>query len=82
MFKIYGKMFFKSFFLQALWNFERLQNIGFLFVLKPFVDKVYPDRERRKEALIRHTGFFQHASLYGEYNNCDNRKCRKRNIRK
>ncbi len=58
MFKIYGKMFFKSFFLQALWNFERLQNIGFLFVLKPFVDKVYPDRERRKEALIRHTGFF------------------------
>ena len=51
-------MFFKAFFLQALWNFERLQNIGFLFVLKPFLDKIYPDKEKRREALLRHTGFF------------------------
>jgi PTS system mannose-specific IID component len=58
MFKVYGKMFFKTFFIQALWNFERLQNIGFLFVLKPFLDKVYLNPDRRKEALMRHTGFF------------------------
>ncbi|MCL1972767.1 MAG: PTS system mannose/fructose/sorbose family transporter subunit IID [Endomicrobia bacterium] len=58
MFKIYGKMFFKAFFIQALWNFERLQNIGFLFVLKPFLDKVYLNPDRRKEAMIRHLGFF------------------------
>lgn len=58
MFKVYSKMFLKSFFLQALWNFERLQNIGFLFVLKPFLDKVYLNPERRKDAMLRHTGFF------------------------
>ncbi|MCL2334745.1 MAG: PTS system mannose/fructose/sorbose family transporter subunit IID [Endomicrobia bacterium] len=55
---LYSKMFFKTFFLQALWNFERLQNIGFLFVLKPFLDKIYSDKEKRREALLRHTGFF------------------------
>ncbi|MDR2426688.1 MAG: PTS system mannose/fructose/sorbose family transporter subunit IID [Endomicrobium sp.] len=58
MFKIYGKMFLKTFFIQALWNFERLQNIGFLFILKPFLDKVYLNPDRKKEALMRHTGFF------------------------
>ncbi len=58
MFKPYTKMFFKAFFIQSLWNFERLQNIGFLFVLKPFLDKVYLNPDRRKEALLRHTGFF------------------------
>ncbi|MDR1194991.1 MAG: PTS system mannose/fructose/sorbose family transporter subunit IID [Endomicrobium sp.] len=58
MFKVYGKMFLKTFFIQSLWNFERLQNIGFLFVLKPFLDKVYLNPDRRKEALMRHTGFF------------------------
>lgn len=58
MLKVYGKMFIKAFFIQALWNFERLQNIGFLFVLKPFIDKVYLNPDRKKEALLRHTGFF------------------------
>lgn len=55
---MYIKMYIKSFFIQALWNFERLQNIGFLFVVKPFLDKVYADKNKRKEALLRHTGFF------------------------
>ena len=58
MFKVYGKMFIKAFFIQALWNFERLQNIGFLFVLKPFLDRVYLNKDRRKEAMLRHIGFF------------------------
>ncbi|MCL2485643.1 MAG: PTS system mannose/fructose/sorbose family transporter subunit IID [Endomicrobia bacterium] len=55
---IYTKMFIKSFFVQALWNYERLQNIGFLFVIKPFLDNAYPDKNERREALMRHTGFF------------------------
>jgi PTS system mannose-specific IID component len=58
MFRTYNKMFLRSFFVQSLWNFERLQNIGFLFVLKPFIDDIYKDKEKRKEALMRHTGFF------------------------
>jgi len=58
MFKVYNKMFLRSFLVQSLWNFERLQNIGFLFVIKPFLDKIYKDKKQRKEALLRHIGFF------------------------
>ncbi|MCL2145300.1 MAG: PTS system mannose/fructose/sorbose family transporter subunit IID [Endomicrobia bacterium] len=58
MFKIYGKMFLRSFLIQALWNFERLQNIGFLYVMQPFLDKIYPNIDKKKDAMIRHTGFF------------------------
>jgi PTS system mannose-specific IID component len=58
MIKTYFKMFIRTFFIQALWNYERMQNIGFLFVLKPFLYKIYPNENKRKEVLLRHTGFF------------------------
>jgi len=51
-------IFLRTFFLQALWNFERLQNIGFLYVLYPMLKKMYPDKTKRKEVLLRHLGFF------------------------
>jgi PTS system mannose-specific IID component len=56
--KSFFKILIRSFFIQCLWNFERLQNIGFLFVIKPFLDKLYKDREERKNALLRHIDFF------------------------
>ena len=58
MIKTYSKMFLRALFLQALWNYERMQNIGLLFVLKPFLYKIYLNEDERKEALLRHTGFF------------------------
>ncbi|MDR2395951.1 MAG: PTS system mannose/fructose/sorbose family transporter subunit IID [Endomicrobium sp.] len=58
MIKVYLKMFIRSFFLQALWNFERMQNIGFIYILKPFLDKVYLDDKSKQEALMRHAGYF------------------------
>jgi PTS system mannose-specific IID component len=48
----------RSFFLQALWNFERMQNVGFIYILMPFLDKVYLDKNSKQEALMRHTGYF------------------------
>ena len=51
-------VFLRTFFLQALWNFERLQNIGFLYILYPVLKKLYPKQEDRKEVLLRHLGFF------------------------
>jgi PTS system mannose-specific IID component len=56
--RIIFSMLWRSLFVQAIWNFERLQNIGFAFGLLPLLKTLYPDREKRKEALIRHTGFF------------------------
>ena len=51
-------IFLRIFLLQALWNFERLQNIGFLYILYPLFKTLYPDKEKRKDALLRHIGFF------------------------
>ncbi|MCB4792475.1 MAG: PTS system mannose/fructose/sorbose family transporter subunit IID [Elusimicrobia bacterium] len=56
--KLMFSIFFRSFFLQCLWNFERMQNVGFLFGLLPFIKKHYPDPEKRKEVLLRHMEFF------------------------
>jgi PTS system mannose-specific IID component len=36
-----------------------MQNAGFLFVIKPFLDKLYADdKDERKKALMRHLCFF------------------------
>jgi mannose/fructose/N-acetylgalactosamine-specific phosphotransferase system component IID len=35
-----------------------MQNVGFLFLLAPFLDKFYPEVEKRKEAYLRHLEFF------------------------
>ena len=51
-------IFLRTFFLQSLWNFERLQNIGFLYILYPVIKSLYKDKEERKKVLLRHIGFF------------------------
>lgn len=52
------RMFFRSFFIQAGWNYERFQNLGFAFSLQPALEKIYPDREKLKAALLRHLQLF------------------------
>ncbi|HAT72578.1 MAG TPA: hypothetical protein DCS63_07165 [Elusimicrobia bacterium] len=51
-------MFLRSFFIQAGWNYERFQNLGFAFSLQPALEKIYPDREKYKTALLRHLQIF------------------------
>lgn len=51
-------MFFRSFFIQAGWNYERFQNLGFLFGLQPALRVIYPEREKLKAAMLRHMGIF------------------------
>jgi PTS system mannose-specific IID component len=46
-------------FLQSSWNFERLQNIGFLFSMNNMLKRIYKeDRTRFLQSLKRHIGFF------------------------
>jgi mannose/fructose/N-acetylgalactosamine-specific phosphotransferase system component IID len=49
--------FFRTFFLQTMWNFERYVNYGFAFILTPILKKLYPP-ESRAEALSRHLEYF------------------------
>jgi PTS system mannose-specific IID component len=48
----------RSFFIQCCWNFERMQNVGFAFAMAPALKRIYPDKQRRLQALKRHMEFF------------------------
>lgn len=43
-------IFFRSFLLQAGWNYLRYQSIGFTFVMLPFLNKIYTKKQLRKAA--------------------------------
>ena len=51
---MFASMFLRSFLMQAGWNYERFQNLGFAFTLMPALERIYPDREKLKAALLRH----------------------------
>lgn len=51
------RIFFRSFLLQASWNFERMQNLGVLYVLAPALRRFYAG-EALKESYSRHMEYF------------------------
>jgi PTS system mannose-specific IID component len=56
----------RSFFLQAAWNFERMQNIGWAWCMMPLLKRLYLDPARRTQAIKRHLEFFNtHPYLAG-----------------
>jgi len=52
------RVFWRCLFLQAAWNRRGMQNLGFAYAIDPALRALYPEPERRKEALRRHLGFF------------------------
>ncbi|MBI2361899.1 MAG: PTS system mannose/fructose/sorbose family transporter subunit IID, partial [Elusimicrobia bacterium] len=44
--------------LQAGWNFEGMQNLGFLYAIEPGLARIHHDPEERRRAMMRHLGFF------------------------
>lgn len=51
-------VWFRSFFLQGSWNYERMQNGGWAFAMIPAIKKLYKTKEERADALKRHLEFF------------------------
>ncbi|MGH4050050.1 MAG: PTS system mannose/fructose/sorbose family transporter subunit IID [Clostridium sp.] len=51
-------VWFRSFFLQGSWNYERMQNGGWAYALIPAIKKLYKTKEDRADALKRHLEFF------------------------
>jgi mannose PTS system EIID component len=51
-------IFWRIFFLQVLWNFERYLSYGVAFVLFPILKKIYPSREELSQAISRHLEYF------------------------
>lgn len=52
------RVFWNSQYLQASWNFERMQNVGWLVSLGPALKKLYKTKEDRAAAIKRHLEFF------------------------
>lgn len=48
------RAFGRSFFLETLWNYEKMQNLGFSFCIYPALERLYPDQNDREAAVSRH----------------------------
>ncbi|MWN31445.1 PTS mannose family transporter subunit IID [Gilliamella sp. Pra-s65] len=48
----------RSTFLQGSWNYERMQNGGWVYSMIPAIKKLYTNKEDRSAALKRHLEFF------------------------
>jgi PTS system mannose-specific IID component len=44
--------------LQATWNYERQQGLGWAFALEPALERIYPDPAERRARLAEHTAYF------------------------
>ena len=44
--------------LQATWNFERQQGVGWVYALQPALEALYRDPAERRERLAEHTAYF------------------------
>ena len=51
-------IWWRSFFIQGSWNYERMQNGGWAYSLIPAIKKLYKTKEERSAALTRHLEFF------------------------
>lgn len=55
---IFKKTFWRSFPLQACFCYDRMQNVGFAYMLVPVLKKLYPNKEDAAAALKRHLTIF------------------------
>lgn len=51
-------MFLRSLLMQACWNYQRMQNVGFVFALAPALRRAWPDPDKFSAAAARHAATF------------------------
>ncbi|GGE25950.1 PTS mannose transporter subunit IID [Pullulanibacillus camelliae] len=52
------KVFWRSFALQGAFNYERMQNVGYVYAMIPVIKKLYKDHDDQVKALQRHLELF------------------------
>lgn len=63
-FRRYLQFFWRSWAIQASWNYERQMNMGFMYGIAPTIERLYPNEddpvelEYKKEAYERHMAFY------------------------
>src|SRR5215510_12383481 len=53
-----ARVAWRSMLLQATFNYERQQGIGWAWALSPALERVVPDPAERRERLAEHTAYF------------------------
>jgi mannose/fructose/N-acetylgalactosamine-specific phosphotransferase system component IID len=48
-----SRVFRRSFFLETLWNYAKMQNVGFLLCIYPALERLYSDEQEKKQAIFR-----------------------------
>jgi PTS system mannose-specific IID component len=57
----------RSFLIQSVWNFERMQNVGWCWAIMPVLKRIYIQREERIKAARRHLDFFNTHPFLASY---------------
>ncbi len=57
----------RSFFVQAAWNFKSMISVGFCYALSPIAKKVCKNKEEYIDFLKRHLGFFNAHPYFASY---------------
>ena len=61
------RIFFRSFLIQASWNYRGMLNLGFLFTIRPGLSRLFDREEDRLAAAVRHAGFFNTHPYMASY---------------
>ena len=61
------RIFWRSFFIQAVWNYRSMISIGFGICLLPLMRRLYPEPEAQRAFLLRHFKFFNSHPYMASY---------------
>lgn len=53
-----SRMALRTALLQATWNYERQQGLGWAYSMAPALERLYPDAAARRARLVEHTAYF------------------------
>jgi mannose/fructose/N-acetylgalactosamine-specific phosphotransferase system component IID len=53
-----ARMAVRSALLQATWNYERQQGLGWAYAIEPALERFYPDPAERRVRMVEHTAYF------------------------
>jgi len=57
-FGLHLSLFLRSLLIQAGWNYQRMQNLGFVYALSPALRRAWPEPEKFAAAAVRHSATF------------------------
>lgn len=59
-----SQFFWRSWAIQASWNYERQMNMGFLYGMVPTLDRLYPDESDPRQLAAKKEAYHRHMAFY------------------